>query len=68
LLLELTDDGRGPGPAMDGRGRGMQGMRQRAEQLHGSIRWTVGTAGGTKVLLSLPLDPLGPGQQPPDCP
>lgn len=60
LVLELTDDGRGPGPAMDGRGRGMQGMRQRAEQLHGSIRWTVGTAGGTKVLLSLPLDPASP--------
>jgi signal transduction histidine kinase len=51
LLLELTDDGhRSPGD-----GRGTQGMRQRARQLDGDIRWTQGTAGGTKVVLVFPL-------------
>lgn len=60
LALELSDDGAGlqnpdPGPG----GRGVQGMRERAEQLHGAIRWTAATAGGTKVMLSLPLDQSG---------
>lgn len=56
LALELTDDGRGLPSAPSGAGQGVEGMRQRAEQLHGAIRWTQGTAGGTKVMLSVPLD------------
>lgn len=56
LLLELTDDGhRSPGD-----GRGTRGMRQRAQELAGDIRWTEGTAGGTKVVLVFPL-PAGAG-------
>ena len=56
LALELTDDGRGLQGEEGGAGRGIDGMRERAEQLHGAIRWTAGTAGGTKVLLSVPLE------------
>ncbi|TDR42540.1 histidine kinase/DNA gyrase B/HSP90-like ATPase [Tahibacter aquaticus] len=51
LRLELTDDGH----RRVGEGRGTQGMRQRAQELDGDIRWTEGTAGGTKVVLVFPL-------------
>lgn len=51
LLLELTDDGR----RHAGEGSGTRGMRARAQQLAGDIRWTEGTAGGTKVVLAFPL-------------
>lgn len=51
LLLELTDDGR----RAAGDGSGTRGMRQRAHELAGDIRWTEGTAGGTKVVLVFPL-------------
>lgn len=54
LALELSDDGAGLQDAGLA-GRGVQGMRDRAEQLHGAIRWTAATAGGTKVVLSVPL-------------
>ena len=56
LILDLTDDGPGLGP-MPGVGRGTAGMRSRAEQLHGSIDWTPGSTGGTKVVLQFPLPP-----------
>ena len=59
LDLELTDDGEGR--SADARaGSGVRGMRERAGQLDGAIRWTAGTAGGTKVLLSIPLDGTSP--------
>jgi len=51
LLLELTDDGH----REIGDGSGTRGMRQRAHELAGDIRWTEGTAGGTKVVLVFPL-------------
>lgn len=51
LLLELTDDGR----RAPGEGSGTRGMRQRAHELAGDIRWTEGTTGGTKVVLVFPL-------------
>lgn len=51
LLLELTDDGR----RHAAEGSGTRGMRARAQQLAGDIRWTEGTAGGTKVVLVFPL-------------
>ncbi len=56
LRLELTDDGH----RTAGDGRGTRGMRQRAQELAGDIRWTEGTAGGTKVVLAFPL-PAGAG-------
>jgi len=56
LLLELTDDGH----LALADGSGTRGMRQRAQELAGDIRWTAGTAGGTKVALAFPL-PLAAG-------
>lgn len=54
LLFDVTDDG--PGLDRDGpSGRGTSGMRRRAEELQGSIAWTAGTRGGTKVVLQFPL-------------
>ena len=54
LDLELTDDGEGRDETARA-GSGIDGMRARADRLDGAIRWTAGTAGGTKVLLSVPL-------------
>lgn len=54
LQLELTDDGGGTLDAARP-GSGMKAMRERAAQIAGEIRWTPGTEGGTKVLLSMPL-------------
>lgn len=54
LALELTDDGSGGAVTASAEG-GMTAMRERAEQLHGAIHWTRGTAGGTKLLLTVPL-------------
>lgn len=60
LLLDLTDDGPGlPAPGAGAAGRGIAGMRHRAQALHGSIGWEAGTLGGTKVILRFPL-PAGP--------
>jgi len=55
LAVQLSDDGVAEGRVADDAGRGVQSMRARAEQLHGAIRWTRGTEGGTKVLLTVPL-------------
>jgi len=59
LQLELTDDGAGVNAAAAESGAGMRGMRGRAAELDGDIRWTRGTAGGTKVLLAMPLTSKG---------
>ena len=59
LLLDITDDGHDTAAAPAG-GRGTQTMRHRAEALQGSISWDPGTAGGTKVVLRMPL----PGADP----
>lgn len=56
LLLEITDEGGDEAPTVAvGAGRGTQGMQERAAELHGSIAWSSGTLGGTKVLLRVPL-------------
>lgn len=54
LRLELTDDGAGL-QAVAGAGAGTAGMRARAAQLQGNITWRGATAGGTRVILTLPL-------------
>lgn len=54
LRLELTDDGAGLQPAA-GAGAGQANMRARAAELHGRITWRGATAGGTRVILTLPL-------------
>lgn len=56
LCLDLTDDGGGSDPAPTSRGRGLDNMRERAAELAGDIDWKPGTQGGTKVLLTMPLD------------
>ena len=54
LLLDVTDDG--PGLSQfAAAGRGTTNMKQRADALHGSINWTPGTEGGTKVVLQFPM-------------
>jgi signal transduction histidine kinase len=57
LLLELTDEkgADAPAAAPGSAGSGVDNMRARAEALHGDIKWTAGTLGGTKVLLKAPL-------------
>lgn len=56
LLLDFTDDGPGLRPrAPPGLGRGTSSMRDRAQQLSGTIDWAPGTLGGTKVILEFPL-------------
>jgi signal transduction histidine kinase len=55
LRLELTDDGSGAGVDASPAGAGVRGMRERAAELEGDIHWKPGTAGGTKVLLTMPL-------------
>ena len=54
LALELSDDG-SPDADLGIPGQGMRSMQQRAEALHGAIRWTRGSAGGAKVVLTVPL-------------
>jgi signal transduction histidine kinase len=56
LLLDLTDDGGGREPASTSKGRGLDNMRERATELAGDIDWKPGTEGGTKVLLTMPLE------------
>lgn len=55
LQIEITDDGSGAGANAPGGGRGLDTMRERAAELAGAIDWKAGTAGGTKVLLRVPL-------------
>lgn len=55
LLLDITDEGGFAASASGTGGRGTEGMQARAEELQGSIRWTPGTMGGTKVILRMPL-------------
>lgn len=57
LMLELTDDGLGAGEVGQGHGLGVHSMRERAAELAGDIDWRAGTVGGTKVVLSVPLEP-----------
>jgi len=55
LMLDVTDAGGAAGAVEVGAGRGTTGMQERAAELHGSISWTPGTQGGTKVVLQFPL-------------
>lgn len=59
LRIELADDGSGlasPG----GDGRGLSNMKQRAAKVDGDINWSPSTAGGTRVLLRMPLEHVPP--------
>jgi two-component system NarL family sensor kinase len=64
LTVEVVDDGRGPGPqpgaAPDGdrAGTGLDSMRERAEEVGGSLQVLPGESGGTVVRAILPLRTL----------
>lgn len=56
LRLEVTDDGVGlQAPAADSGNRGTKNMRFRARQIGAQLRIDGGAAGGTRVLLSVPM-------------
>ncbi len=59
LRIEIKDDGVGMAADPQGDGRGKSNMRKRADELAGHITWRDGTLGGTRVLLSLPLERAG---------
>ena len=54
--LQLADDGRGAGEASSG-GSGLETMRERAEELGGSLELLPRAGGGTLVRAILPRDP-----------
>ena len=56
LRIEIKDDGVGMLGDGQSDGRGKSNMRKRADELAGHITWRDGTLGGTRVLLSLPLE------------
>jgi signal transduction histidine kinase len=56
LRIEIKDDGVGMSANAEGDGRGKSTMRKRADELARHITWRGGTLGGTRVLLSLPLE------------
>ncbi len=54
LSIELADDGSGLSTVAR-QGRGLENMRQRAAEVEGDINWSPSTAGGTRVVLRVPL-------------
>jgi signal transduction histidine kinase len=57
LILLIADDGSGFDKAgMSSIGMGIRNMQHRTRVLGGDIRWEVTTAGGTAVLITLPLE------------
>ena len=63
LLLEISDDGRGIG-ADRGSGVGLHSMRERAEELGGSLGVESIPDGGTRVYASLPVARPASGRSP----
>ncbi len=57
VRLLVLDDGRGPGASdpMDGQGRGLRNLAQRAESLGGSLTLNERDAGGTELVWSVPV-------------
>lgn len=57
LILIIADDGSGfDKDSMASIGMGIRNMQHRTSLLGGDIRWEVTTAGGTAVLITLPLE------------
>ncbi|HLI70821.1 MAG TPA: GAF domain-containing sensor histidine kinase [Ktedonobacteraceae bacterium] len=62
VTIEVRDNGKGMPPVSDGTdtdrlysGRGLLGMRERAEELGGSFEIRPNPAGGTRVIVSIPF-------------
>ncbi len=66
LELSVADDGVGLDQHSDqtGGGVGLSSMRERAARLGGALQVSPGVTGGTRVLLSLPIDPVLPDRSP----
>ncbi len=58
LSLEVEDHGKGMQPDPARRGIGVVAMRERAELLHGNIKWLPAAGGGTLVRLEVPQERL----------
>jgi signal transduction histidine kinase len=63
LVLEVADDGCGIAPDVPA-GVGTSSMRERAEELGGTLRITGGDGGGTRLVARLPLGVLPEGERP----
>ncbi len=62
LRLTITDDGIGlPQDDAATTSLGLLGMRERAEEMGGTIVWEPGAAGGTRVNLFVPIETTGSG-------
>jgi signal transduction histidine kinase len=55
-VVSVADDGRGSGAVPNG-GSGLETMRERAEELGGSLELRTRTGGGTVVRAVLPRNP-----------
>jgi signal transduction histidine kinase len=57
VVLDVQDDGRGfdPGQAGAGGGFGLAGMRERVEQLGGTLLIESGPGGGTTLVVEIPV-------------
>jgi signal transduction histidine kinase len=62
LRVTVRDDGVGVDPGDVGSGHGLDSMRERAEELNGSLRWD--TSSGTAVIADLPLAPAAAAEPP----
>jgi signal transduction histidine kinase len=58
VLLRVEDDGRGPGDIRPG--SGLRTMRERAEEIGGTLQVTGIEPHGTAILATLPLHPDRP--------
>lgn len=59
LAVEVTDTGRGPGPAADRIGHGLVGMRERIALYGGVLRTGPRPGGGFRVYARIPLESAG---------
>ncbi|GLZ77602.1 two-component sensor histidine kinase [Actinorhabdospora filicis] len=63
LTASITDDGRGPSGASDGRGHGMISFRERAAAHGGTVTTGPGPSGGFQVTARFPLTPASEPQE-----